>query len=694
MAERNSFAVSSDIYKLLKSFLSRLGCHGSFLLGLLVCLNPGRATAVLLLYEPFNYTNGALVTVSAGAWATHSGTSGQMEVTSGRVDMRVPETEDVNVLVPGQPYTSGSGTTLYVSFTANFSTLPSPSGQYFAHFKGSGLSNFRAKIFALAGGAAPGQYRLGIGNAAVSDASATNAVNLSLNTDYRVYVRYVLNTGVATLWVDPDSEASPSVTGTDSTSGVTLTSFALRQDSGIGVIALDDVRLGTSFADVYAGTTPIPPSITQQPVSTSAIEGGAATFVAAATGSAPLRFQWRFNNNPIVGATNTTLSLTGLTTNAAGLYSVTVTNAGGATNSAAATLTVIQPNASGTLTLVHYNVKGNFASDWSTNAVQVQAIARQLRYLNPDLITLNEIPNGLRYEMTNWMIAFFPTYQLAVSPGTDGVLRSGIISRYPITRTQSYFENASLTNFGHSGTFTRDLFEAEITVPGATEPVHVFTTHLKSAEDADSQQRRAAECSMISNYFATVFVPTNGWRPYLLTGDFNEDIAIPMSQNLQAIQRLTNATGLKLTTPLNPFTLSRFTHSIQGSMDARFDYVLPSGLLFSNTVNSQVFRTDLLPPPLPPNLNSNDDIVASDHLPVVMVFNYPDPPLRATLSVSNQTVTLNWPALVGRKFTVQASTNLAAWTVVASNLVAQTAQPTWTTSTTNVARFYRVLRVP
>jgi len=47
----------------------------------------------------------------------------------------------------------------------------------------------------------------------------------------------------------------------------------------------------------------------------------------------------------------------------------------------------------------------------------VQAIARQLQYLNPDIITLNEIPNGLRYQMTNWMTAFFQGYNLAISPG-------------------------------------------------------------------------------------------------------------------------------------------------------------------------------------------------------------------------------------------------------------------------------------
>jgi hypothetical protein len=254
-------------------------------------------------------------------------------------------------------------------------------------------------------------------------------------------------------------------------------------------------------------------------------------------------------------------------------------------------------------------------------------------------------------------------------------------------------ENANLVSFGYSGNFTRDLFETEITVPGDANPLHVFTTHLKSGSDADSQQRRAAECSAVSNYFTTVFIPTNANRQYILTGDFNEDIAIPMSQNLQAIQRLTNATGLRLTTPLNAFTLTDFTHSIQGSIDARFDYVMPKGLLFSNIVNSQVFRTDLLPPPLPPNLFTNDSVVASDHLPVVMVFNYPDPPLVARLTVSNQTATLTWPSLIGRQFSVSVSTNLIAWTVIDSNVVSQSSAVSWSKTITGTSEYFRIQRI-
>lgn len=651
------------------------------------------AHGTLLLTEPFNYTNGALVTVSAGLWTTHSGSAGETLVTAGRVELRSSQTEDISVAIPGQPYAAANTNSVYASFTVNFSSLPSSGGEYFAHFKGSGSSNFRAKLFALSGGAGAGQYFLGL---AGSDnvPVVTNMVALQTNYEQRVYLRYTLSTGAATLWVNPDSESSPSVTATDATTVSSITTLALRQASGIGVMALDDLRIGTAFADVYAAPSLVAPVITQQPVNTSAVEGGAATFSVTASGSAPLSYQWKFNNAPVAGATNATLTLTALTTNAAGQYSVTVTNLAGATNSSAATLTVISPNASGTLTLVHYNVKGNFAADWSTNAAQVQAIARQLIYLNPDIILLNEIPNGFRYEMTNWMTAFFSTYQLAVSPGTDGTIRSGVISRYPISRSQSWLDGVSLTNFGYDGTYTRDLFEAEIFVPGATESLHVFSTHLKSAADTDSQQRRAAEASAVSNFFVNVFLPTNGWKPYVLTGDLNEDINLPMSQNLQTIQRLTNGTGLRLTTPLNPFTLTRMTHSIQGSLDARFDYVMPAGVLSSNVAASQIFRTDLLPLPLPPNLNSNDDIVASDHLPVVMVFNYPDPQLRTALSVSNQTVTLTWPALVGRKFAIQSSTNLTTWTAMASNLTALSSQPTWTTSVTNAARFYRVVRTP
>ena len=138
-----------------------------------------------------------------------------------------------------------------------------------------------------------------------------------------------------------------------------------------------------------------------------------------------------------------------------------------------------------------WNVAGNGAADWSTNASQVQAIGRQVAALNPDIITFNEIPQAKTYGMTNFANLWLPGYYLATNSGSDGFIRSVIASRFPITRSQSWLARSSLSDFGYSGSYTRDLFEAQIQVPGATEPLHVFTTHLKCCEDSTSLQRRA-----------------------------------------------------------------------------------------------------------------------------------------------------------------------------------------------------------
>ena len=84
-----------------------------------------------------------------------------------------------------------------------------------------------------------------------------------------------------------------------------------------------------------------PPSILGEPQDQTADEAGNASFSVTAGGVPPLRYQWQFNGNDILDATNGILTLTNVQTNQAGLYSVRVLNAGGITLSQAATLTVI-----------------------------------------------------------------------------------------------------------------------------------------------------------------------------------------------------------------------------------------------------------------------------------------------------------------------------------------------------------------
>jgi endonuclease/exonuclease/phosphatase family metal-dependent hydrolase len=348
-----------------------------------------------------------------------------------------------------------------------------------------------------------------------------------------------------------------------------------------------------------------------------------------------------------------------------------------------------------TISVLTWNVAGNGVADWSTNAAQVQAIGRHLTSLQPDIVTFQEIPLTNTWQMPNWVRAFLPGYVLATNSGTDGYIRSVIASRYPITRSTKWLDGVLLTPFGDTNRFTRDLFEAQIAVPGFNLPLHVFTTHLKSSTDSASVIRRAAEASAISNYFVTGFLTTNAARPYLLTGDLNEDILRPPAGSRQPIQRLTNApTGLRLTTPRNATNDDR-TFSARSSFTRRYDYLLPGGLLYSNLVTNLVFRSDTTTP-LPAGWTAGETGVASDHTPVLAVFKNPfNTPFRLlSVSVSNSVASLRWEAAAGRQYRVESSSNLVAWTSLATNLVATGSVFTFRTNLGAAASYFRIYRVP
>ncbi|HEY6169120.1 MAG TPA: immunoglobulin domain-containing protein, partial [Verrucomicrobiae bacterium] len=85
------------------------------------------------------------------------------------------------------------------------------------------------------------------------------------------------------------------------------------------------------------------PIITTQPEPQAVPAGGGVVFVVSSTGFAPQWFQWSSNATPISGATNRSLSLDALTTNATAFYQVTITNFYGVTSSVPAHLTVVVP---------------------------------------------------------------------------------------------------------------------------------------------------------------------------------------------------------------------------------------------------------------------------------------------------------------------------------------------------------------
>ena len=667
---------------------------------LFALLSLSRAAGAILLDESFAYTNGPLTIVSGGTWSQHSGaTPEQVNVVNEEVNLTFGETEDVNRTLAGQPYGPGGPTNhFYARFTARVTALPTSGGAWFASFKDTSSSGFRCRVFLLTADAADGQFRVGLSTANNNSATVTNTTGLSPNVPFTIVMRLANTNSEARLWVNPSAEDDSSIVTAEAASSFTVAAVALRQNTGMGTLSVDDLVVGTSFSDVIS-SEPVPPFITSMTPGQTVARGSNFVFIATATGTAPLHYQWLFNGVSVAGATNASYSLTNLALVQQGDYQLVVSNSAGAVTSAPAMLNVSFTLRSATnvsFTLLNYNAHGATIADWSTNSPQVQAIGRQVQFLDPDIITFQEIPmtNSGWTQMTNFVKAFRPGFFLATNSGHDGFIRSVILSRFPITRSAKWLDGISLSPFGYSGFFTRDLFEAEIAVPGWPQHLHVFTTHLKSGQGSDDTLKRAAEARAISNYFANTFLPANPLRPYLLTGDMNEDVTDPPNNGV-ALPTLTGGTGLELATPVNPFTGSALTFSIRAaSLTRRYDYVLPSALLFTNIIGGHVFRTDVLTDPSP--ALTNDSVIASDHLPVLVRFSNPfAAPFRITgFNVSNETMRLNWSSIPGGRYRIEASSNLTSWNALATNLLATNGTAAFTTNANGSSRYLRVRTEP
>jgi hypothetical protein len=110
---------------------------------------------------------------------------------------------------------------------------------------------------------------------------------------------------------------------------------------------------GAGLNDIFVAklpaATPVPPTITSQPTNQTVRTGESANFSVAATGTAPLNYQWQFNGTNIAAATNFLLTINNAQPTNAGNYRVVVSNSGGAVTSAVVTLSVtpMHPTQSG-----------------------------------------------------------------------------------------------------------------------------------------------------------------------------------------------------------------------------------------------------------------------------------------------------------------------------------------------------------
>ncbi|MSU59477.1 MAG: hypothetical protein EXS35_15120 [Pedosphaera sp.] len=100
---------------------------------------------------------------------------------------------------------------------------------------------------------------------------------------------------------------------------------------------------GAVTSSVVTLTVNIPPTISIQPLDVAVKLTSNATFTVTASGTPAPGYQWRFNAAPIGGATASSYTRANVQTNAAGNYSVLVTNAAGSLLSSNALLSLIPP---------------------------------------------------------------------------------------------------------------------------------------------------------------------------------------------------------------------------------------------------------------------------------------------------------------------------------------------------------------
>lgn len=106
------------------------------------------------------------------------------------------------------------------------------------------------------------------------------------------------------------------------------------------------VRVGNDLSEITSAEAvltvnpPLPPSITRQPANASVLEGATARFSVAASGSAPLSFEWLRNGQVIEGAVTAQLDFPATLANNGDRFSVRVTNRAEAVLSNEAVLTV------------------------------------------------------------------------------------------------------------------------------------------------------------------------------------------------------------------------------------------------------------------------------------------------------------------------------------------------------------------
>lgn len=312
-------------------------CHGIDYRGTVLSL--AKADRTLSAFGTQTFFRGAII----GCYTCHNGPGSESANTSvaptvSNVSASTAAGTPVSVTLPS----TGSGVTLRIISQPANGTV-GLSGNVATYFPEAGFSGNDTFTFAAYNGAknsnlGTGTVAVGGGPVVVAPAITTQPASQTVTAGSTVTF-VVVASGTSPFTYQWRKDGTPITGATGAT--LTLTSVTSASAGSYTVVVSNSAGSATSNPAVLTvSSVAVAPTITVQPVSQTVNVGANVTFTVGATGTAPLRYQWQKNGVNLTGATNSSLTLTSVTTGSAGGYRAVVSNSAGSATSATATLTV------------------------------------------------------------------------------------------------------------------------------------------------------------------------------------------------------------------------------------------------------------------------------------------------------------------------------------------------------------------
>ena len=441
---------------------------------------------------------------------------------------------------------------------------------------------------------------------------------------------------------------------------------------------------------------PVAPAITSQPVSETVTVGGTAIFSVTATGTAPLSYQWYFDNLPLPGATNSTLVLPNaqvakgigpiqswnqhlnnpssagpgknsyLNEGRAGNYWVMISNAAGSTNSATAALTVLKSTASG-CTPPPAGIAAWWPGEGNVNDI---IGGNNGTFVNGAGFTNGEVGQAFNFNGINNYILVNATPTLNVGAGS-GLTFEGWVYLNTLDHEQLIFEYE-----GNLGTFNGDdtgiNFSFHPDKPGA------LYSNLEGTDRTPHE--------LLSPF--NIFVP-NAWQ----------HIAVTYDKASGAAALYLNGSPVVVTN-LGSFTPeTSLSHLVMGARTT-FNSVSNPGDAVSGMMDELTFYSRALSPaeiaaiynagsagkcvPLP--VATNPKNVSSPASTASVISSQPT----LMLTGSGKNLQLSWPAGSGSLQVQAADSPIGPWTTIILPIITNGANATIMVPSTNQQQFFRL----